>query len=425
MYDAIIVGAGPAGSIAAYVASKLGFKVLIIDRFRFPRFKPCGGGLTQKSILLLRSLGLDLNGVVRDECRRVVVINSAGSFILTDNDPIITVVSRDEFDNYLLSNALELGTDYIVDRVVNVRTNGDHVNVIGMDNTYIGRYVIAADGANSIIAKYLGNDIRRNAAMAFMTIAHGNYFDNICVIDMTRIKWGYSWIFPRSGGEYDIGIGSIHWDNYRTQLIRYVHDAGLREGEIRGHPIPIKPRERITSKRIVLVGDAGGFADPITGEGIFYAMYSGALAALALKHSSNPTEFANNYLRTIRPLIKNLSLAYYLSLGTYGIDHLVMGRLGLSAFSVASTRNLIKKVMKGGTWYHQMPISIIKFSILKGPRLMLEKNTARMIFRLLIEDKAPLFLRFFFKPFSSHFLSALWRFLRRLGSSLCNLSYSV
>lgn len=65
MYDAIIVGAGPAGSIAAYVASKLGFKVLIIDRFRFPRFKPCGGGLTQKSILLLRSLGLDLNGVVR------------------------------------------------------------------------------------------------------------------------------------------------------------------------------------------------------------------------------------------------------------------------------------------------------------------------------------------------------------------------
>ncbi|WP_243676301.1 hypothetical protein [Vulcanisaeta distributa] len=102
-------------------------------------------------------------------------------------------------------------------------------------------------------------------------------------------------------------------------------------------------------------------------------MYSGALAALALKHSSNPTEFVNNYLRSIRPLIKNLSLAYYLSLGTYGIDHLVMGRLGLSAFSVASTRNLIKKVMKGGTWYYQMPISIIKFSISKGPRLMLEK----------------------------------------------------
>ncbi len=124
-----------------------------------------------------------------------------------------------------------------------------------MNNTYLGKYVIAADGANSVIARQLGNDIRRGTAMAFMTIAHGNYPDDVCVIDMTRIKWGgYSWIFPRggNGGEYDVGIGSIHWGgNYRTQLIKYVSDVGLREGgEIRGHPIPIKARDRIVSKHI-------------------------------------------------------------------------------------------------------------------------------------------------------------------------------
>lgn len=211
-YDVIVVGAGPSGSIAAYVATRLGLRVLVLDRFRFPRIKPCGGGLTQKSVALLRSLGIELNGVIRGRCRRVALINSAGSFLITDDEPIVNVVSRDEFDNYLLSNALEAGADYIVDRVVRVDVNNDRVNVIGVNNAYVGKYVIAADGANSIVAKQLGNNLRRDAAMAFMTIARGNYLDDLCVIDMTRIRWGYSWVFPRGGGEYDVGIGSIRWE---------------------------------------------------------------------------------------------------------------------------------------------------------------------------------------------------------------------
>lgn len=146
----------------------------------------------------------------------------------------------------------------------------------------------------------------------------------------------------------------------------------MREGEVRGHPIPIRARDRIVSRRIALVGDAAGLADSTTGEGIFYAMYSGALAALALRSSSSPAEFASNYLEIITPLIRNLSLAYYLSLGTYGIDHLVMGRLGLSAFSMPSTRNLIKRIMSGKTWYYQVPMSMIKFSVLRGPQMLLK-----------------------------------------------------
>ena len=372
-YDVIVIGAGPSGSIAAYVAAKLGLRVLVLDRFRFPRIKPCGGGLTQKSVALLRSLGIELDSVIRDKCRRVALINSAGSFLITDNEPVISVVSRDEFDNYLLSNALETGADYIVDRAVRVDVGNDGVNVIGVNNAYVGKYVIAADGANSIVARQLGNDLRRGAAMAFMTIARGNYLDDLCVIDMTRIKWGYSWIFPRGNGEYDVGIGSIRWEDYRPLLINYVHDVGMQEGEIRGHPIPIRVRDRIVSRRIVLVGDAAGLADPTTAEGIFYAMYSGALAALAVRRSSNPANLANNYLGLINPLIKNLSLAYYLSLGTYGIDHLAMGRLGISAFSMPSTRNLVKRIMSGRTWYYRVPLSMIRFSVSKGPQAIIRE----------------------------------------------------
>lgn len=371
-YDLVIVGAGPAGSTAAYVAARLGLRVLIIDRFRFPRMKPCGGGLTQKSTLLLRGLGIDLNGMIKGECRRVAIINNAGSFVLTDNEPIISVVSRDEFDNLLLTSALEEGADYINDRIVSFSVGSDHINVIGINNTYIGKYVIAADGANSIIAKGLGNDIRRYNAIAYMSISHGNY-DDLCVIDMTRIKWGYSWVFPRGDNEYDVGIGSIRWSNYKAQLIKYASEVGLNAGVVLGHPIPIRPRKVLTSRRIVLIGDAGGFADPTTGEGIFYAMYTGTLAVLALRHSSNPSEFSRNYLSLIKPLIKNLSLAYYLSLSVYGIDHLAMGRLGVSAFSMPNTRGLIKRIMSGGAWYSQVPLSLLRFSITKAPREVIKR----------------------------------------------------
>jgi len=371
VYDAIVVGAGPAGSMAAYVAAKLGLKVLVIDRFRFPRVKPCGGGLTQKSVTLLRAMGINPEPAIRDSCNKVIITNYAGSFLLTDKEPIISVVSRDEFDNYLLTNALNEGVDYLVDRVIKVNVSNDRAVVTGLNDVYVGNYVIAADGANSIIARQIGNDIRKDTAIAFMSIARGDFLNDLCIIDMTRIRWGYSWVFPRSNNEYDVGIGSIHWGNYRTQLTRYINELGMREGVILGHPIPIRPRNILTSKRVVLVGDAGGFADPTTGEGIFYAMYTGVLAALALRRSINSVEFVSKYLRLTRPLIRNLSLAYYLSLSVYGIDNLVMGRAGLSAFS--STGSLIKNVMSGRTWYQQAIKSIIKYSLIKGPQTILKK----------------------------------------------------
>ncbi|WP_243679141.1 hypothetical protein [Vulcanisaeta distributa] len=70
-------------------------------------------------------------------------------------------------------------------------------------------------------------------------------------------------------------------------------------------------------------------------------------------------------------------MAYYLSLGTYGIDHLVMGRLGVSAFSISNTRNLIKRIMRGSTWYYQVPMSMIKFSVLKGPEIIIRRTLHR------------------------------------------------
>lgn len=363
-YDLVVVGAGPGGSTAAYVASRLGLKVLIVDRFNFPRHKPCGGGLTPKTITLMHSLNIDPEPIIRNECLNVALVNWAGTYIMNNYDgrePLITVTSRDYFDHYLLKTSLSQGVEFVKDRIIGIEETQNGVIVKGLSNEYVGNYVIGADGANSIISQYIGNDIRRGRAIALMTIAHGNMpHDDVCVIDMTRIMWGYAWSFPRGRGEYDVGLGSLKWGNYREQLRNYVRELSLKEGIIYGHPIPIKPRRNIASKRVLLIGDAGGFADPTTGEGIFYAMYTGILAALAVG-KSRLMEPSLVYSDFIKPLINNLKLAYRLSLTIYGIDTLIMSNyFGITAFSYEGTLRLISRVMNGKSWYIDAFKSIMK-----------------------------------------------------------------
>lgn len=363
-YDLIIVGAGPGGSTAAYVVSKLGLKVLILDRFNFPRYKPCGGGLTPKTIALMHGLNIDPEPVIRNGCTETALINWAGTYMVSNydnNEPIISVTSRDHFDYYLLNTSLMQGVEFLKDRVVGIKETKDGVVVRGFNDEYVGNYVIGADGANSIISQSIGNDINGGRAIALMTIAHGRVLhDNVCVIDMTRIKWGYAWSFPRGKGEYDVGIGSLRWSNYRDYLRNYVKELSLKEGVIYGHPIPIRPKGRLASKRVLLVGDAGGFADPTTGEGIFYAMYTGTLAALAIG-KARLREPSLTYLDLIKPLVKNLRLAYELSLTVYGIDTLVMSNyFGITAFSYEGTLRLISRVMSGRSWYVDALKSLIK-----------------------------------------------------------------
>ncbi len=362
----VIVGAGPGGSTAALVASKLGLRVLLIDRFQFPRIKPCGGGLTPKTLALMRGLDIDPEPIIRNRCFKVALTNWAGTYLLSNHygdEALIGVTSREEFDNYLLNEALKHGVDFVKDRVTGIEETPSGVRVKGLSNEYLGSYVIGADGANSVVSRNIGND-RAGEALALMTIAHGGqHADDICLIDMTRIKWGYAWSFPRGRGEYDVGLGSLKWGNYREELRRYVKELSMSEGVIYGHPIPIKPRGRVVSKNVFLVGDAGGFADPTTGEGIFYAMYTGAWAALTIKKSklTNPTLV---YRDLVQPLIRNLRLAYGLSTTVYGLDTLVMSRyLGLTAFSYEGTRRLISRVMSGKSWYVDALKSLVKPSL--------------------------------------------------------------
>jgi len=370
MYDVAVVGGGPGGSVAALVAAKLGLKVLLLDRFRFPRVKPCGGGLTPKSLVLLGALGIDASGIVRSRCDEVLVVNYSGNYWLRGRVPLITVTSRDEFDNYLLNLAMDHGVEYIVDKVRGVVNAQGHVEIVGDSGTYEASYVIGADGAGSLVARSLGiNPMGTQRAIAYMTIAKGSLPSNICILDLTAVRWGYAWSFPRGDLEHDVGLGTLEWGDYTSRLRSYVEGLGLSMGRVLGHPIPIEPRGP-GHGRVLLVGDAGGFADPVTGEGIFHAMYTGVLAALAVVKSRGGDPIIN-YSRLVRPLVRNLELARKFAYGFYGLDTLVMSRWGLSMMGYIS--DVVNRVISGSSWYRDVLKSSLRFTLRRAPLIIFKE----------------------------------------------------
>lgn len=354
MHDLIVIGAGPAGSTSSYIASLLGLKTLIIDFQEFPRFKPCGGGLTVKSLKLLESLDIDIDSIVEKYCKRVYLITYSGVYELVSSEPIITTVSREVFDKHLLQHALDQGVEFMLDKIVSIECRSDEVIVRGLRDIYRAKVLIGADGAFSITAKFLGNHVcMRDCAIAYMSYVEDSHID-YAVLDFTRIKYGYAWIFPKRNS-LNIGVGSLRIENYTKVLIDYVSELNLKLRFVRGYPLPIKPRKIIAHKNIMLTGDAAGFVDPTTGEGIFNAMYSGLIAALcsykALKLNTKPSSL---YLELIKPLVRNLRLGMYLALGLYINDIQLLSRY--FNYSIFSNTNLTLSIVSGKVSY----VNVIK-----------------------------------------------------------------
>ncbi|OYT26267.1 MAG: geranylgeranyl reductase, partial [Thermoprotei archaeon ex4572_64] len=239
MHDLIVIGAGPAGSTSSYIASLLGLKTLIIDFQEFPRFKPCGGGLTVKSLKLLESLDIDIDSIVEKYCKRVYLITYSGVYELVSSEPIITTVSREVFDKHLLQHALDQGVEFMLDKIVSIECRSDEVIVRGLRDIYRAKVLIGADGAFSITAKFLGNHVcMRDCAIAYMSYVEDSHID-YAVLDFTRIKYGYAWIFPKRNS-LNIGVGSLRIENYTKVLIDYVSELNLKLRFVRGYPLPIK-----------------------------------------------------------------------------------------------------------------------------------------------------------------------------------------
>jgi geranylgeranyl reductase family protein len=308
-YDVVVVGAGPAGATAAKVLAEQGIRVLLLDKEKFPRDKPCGGGLPAR--VLKRFPYLEKQGLIDSYSSRVCVHSSSLKYKIDvqKNKPFFAMVLRSTFDAGLVSLAQQSGAVFQGGKAaVRIDTSVDNAKVILDDGTTVeASYVLGADGMWSALAKQLGEP-------------HTNQFSGMCVVEEYPVAQetmdqvfgedrcvhihlnifgiaGYGWVFPKKE-HVNIGLcefrhalpslqGKKNLKSLYGQYLSLLKEKklipyALQSQSLKGGVFPTHPLKCTYGTRTVLCGDAAGLTNPLTGEGIYYAMISGEIAGKVL-----------------------------------------------------------------------------------------------------------------------------------------------
>ena len=322
-FDVIVIGAGPAGSAAAAVAARGGLSVALIDKARFPRNKLCGGGLTGRALRYCSdAFGQHVPDAPLRRCDDIRFFAFGHDLGVIRDAPPLHLTMRRDLDAALLRRALDAGATDLTGRTP-VQVDPDLAEVRLGDTTLRADVLIAADGVNSPVARQVfGRAFDRNRIGFALEIEHPDPgFGDGLRIDFGAAQWGYGWQFPKACGT-TIGLGGVLHRNadMRAALATYLADLGVTEDiRVQGQFLPFgQDRRPAAHGRTLFAGDAAGLVDPITGEGIAYAIRSGqnaAETALAARHLSSralrrdyaarlrPIHQAIRHARLIRPLL--------------------------------------------------------------------------------------------------------------------------
>jgi geranylgeranyl reductase family protein len=285
-FDVAIVGAGPAGSVAAHRLAAAGASVLLVDKAVFPRDKPCGGGVTGRAA---RLLPFSIEPVVEDVVDRLECRLGYGSrFERRARAPLAYMTQRARLDHFLVDKAAEAGAD-VRD---GVKVTDVRANAVSVDGEEIAaRIVIGADGCNGSAAKMLGlaQEIVYGVALE-ANYPHESRFAHAMTLDIAAVRGGYGWVFPK-GDHVNVGVGGDESEGpkLRAHLRRCCEAHGIDPDagrDARGYRLPMRrPGSRLAHGTAAVIGDAAGLVDPFSGDGMYEAFLSAQLvtdAALAV-----------------------------------------------------------------------------------------------------------------------------------------------
>jgi geranylgeranyl reductase family protein len=335
--DVAVVGGGPSGACAAHALASDGVDVVLLERDMLPRYKVCGGGVVHR---VHQFLPVDVETVIERPCldAEVNLLPYGYHFVAHRDQPVVSMTMRARFDWLLVDAARQAGARIVYPcDVLGIGWRADEARLATTAGNLHARFVIAADGANGHLARFGGWRDKRIMAPALeweVTVPPEilERFSRTARFDIGAVSSGYGWVFPKRE-HLSVGVCVLKSPCFgrrtlKQSLQHYLAAIGVApvlSVQKHGYVIPLTPRQGpLVRERMLLVGDAAGFADPLTGEGISNAVISGRLASEALVAGAlHPDSVMARYQDRIDAMIlRELRAARPLARLLYGVPGL-------------------------------------------------------------------------------------------------------